>query len=149
MKKKGFVLIKPEALQRNLVGKVISTLEDKGLKIIALKMLQPTKEQIFELYKQYKDLPHFSKIIECTTDGPVVAIVVSIVGELDPSSIISLLQGRYDIPGTIRHAYSPHISRNVVHCSDDYILADKEIPIFFSEEEIYNYNKVLDQYLID
>lgn len=149
MQKKGFLLMKPEAIQRNFIGKIFSVLEDKGLKIIGFKMLQPTTEQIYELYKQYQELPHFKRLIECTSDGPVIPVVVSTVGDIDPAELLTQMQGRYNIAGTIRFDLASHISRNVIHCSDDYIVAEKELSIFFKKDEICDYEKVLDQFLID
>jgi nucleoside-diphosphate kinase len=146
---RGFALIKPEAIQRNLVGRILSSLEDKGFKILALKMLQASKQQIQNMYGHLEHLPYFNKIIECSTDGPVIAMVLELPGDIDPNLILTKCQGTFETPGTLRYDFVTHPSRNVLHCSDDYLHAEKELNLFFLEEEICQYNKVLDDWLIE
>jgi nucleoside-diphosphate kinase len=146
---RGFVLMKPEVIQRNLVGKIITMLENKGLKIVAIKMLKASDYQIRTMYKHLESLDFFEKIILNSTDGPVIAMVLESVGEIDPNEILTLAQGKLDVSGSIRYLFVTHQSRNVIHCSDNAEMAEKEINLFFSEDEIIKYTKVLDEWLIE
>jgi nucleoside-diphosphate kinase len=144
---RGFILLKPEAIQRNLIGKIICFIEDKGLKITALKMLTATKEQIQELYVDHKESPHYQDLINCCLDGPVVAIAVESPSGIDSAELLKDLQGKHDISGTVRFYFSSHMSRGVLHCSSPGE-GLRESLIFFSEKDINNYIKVLDEWII-
>lgn len=145
----GFILLKPEAIQRNITGKIINIIEEKGLKIVALKMLSASEKQIRELYTEWTHLPYFEDMIRCSVDSPVIAMIVEAPTKSDCSLLINDLQGKYDIYGTIRHRFVTHPSRNVIHCSNNSEDALRESRIFFSESEICKYVKVLDQWLTD
>lgn len=144
---RGFILLKPEAVQRNLVGKILCFIEDKGLKIIALKMLTATRQQIHELYRSHKESPHYDALIDCCIDGPVVAIAMESPSGIDAAELLKDLQGKYDIAGTIRYYFSSHPSRGVLHCSSPGE-GLRESLIFFKETEINNYTKILDEWII-
>lgn len=144
---RGFILLKPEAVQRNLVGKIISMLEDKGLKIIALKMLTATRKQIEDLYGHLHHEPHYSVIIDCCLDGPVVALALETPVGVDAAQTVTDLQGKFDVAGTVRYYFASHPSRSVLHCSDTG-KGDREISIFFNEEELNTYNKILDDWIV-
>lgn len=145
---KGFILLKPETIQRNLVGKIITILEEKGLKIVALKMLLATKQQIEELYGHLNEVPHYNGIIECCLDGPVIAIVVESPPPIDSSKLITDLQGKFDLYGTIRFLFVSHPSRSVLHCSEPNE-GERELKIFFNERELVDYHKLLDEWIIE
>lgn len=146
---RGFILLKPEAIQRNLTGKIITILEEKGLKISAIKMLFPSKEQIVDLYQEHIELEYFNNIIECSTDGPVIAMIVETIFGTDASVIATDLQGDINLPGTIRYQFALHKSRNVIHCSKNYKEAEREIQIFFSNEELLEYVKEQEKWLVE
>ncbi|KAF0815842.1 MULTISPECIES: nucleoside-diphosphate kinase [Cytobacillus] len=144
---RGFILLKPEAVQRNLIGKIICFIEDKGLKITGLKMLTPTRDQIQSMYHDRKDSPHYENLIDLCLDGPVVAIVMESPLGIDSAEILKDLQGKHDIPGTIRYYFSSHPTRGVLHCSSPGEVY-RESSIFFSENELNVYRKVLDDWII-
>lgn len=144
---RGFILLKPESVQRNLIGKIICFIEDKGLKITGLKMLTPTKEQIQKLYRERMDSPHYEELIELCMDGPVVAIVMESPLGIDSAELLKDLQGKQDITGTIRFYFSSHPSRGVLHCSSPGE-GLRESSIFFEETELNSYIKVLDEWII-
>lgn len=137
---KTLVLIKPDAVQRGLVGEIVSRLERKGLKIIALKMLQMDKALAERHYAIHKDKPFFSSLVEFITSGPIVAVVIEgsnavestrrIMGETDPLKAA---------PGTIRGDYGSEIEQNLIHGSDSEENAKQEISLFFSEKEMLSY----------
>ena len=140
-KEKTLVLLKPDALQRNFLGQVISRFENKGLKIVGLKMIQ-MGDLVNEHYSQYVDKPFFKGIKDFMTSAPVVAIALE---GLEAIKIVRTLtgatSGREAVPGTIRGDFSISIQANLVHASDSAETAEKEIERFFDKDEIFDYKK--------
>ncbi|PFA69825.1 hypothetical protein CN378_03390 [Bacillus sp. AFS015802] len=147
MKLRGFILLKPEAIQRNLVGKIVCFIEEKGLKIIGLKMITATKYQIRQLYEEHKHSSHYDDLINLCSNGPAVAVAIESPLGIDSAELLKDLQGRHDVAGTIRFYFSSHPSRGVLHCSSPGE-GIRESAIFFTESEINNYHKVLDDWII-
>jgi len=134
---KTFVMIKPDAVKRGLIGEIVSRFERKGLKIKALKMVKLTRERAEQLYSVHRDKPFFNDLVEFVTSGPVVAMVL----EGDSAiSVVRLLIGSTDArkaaPGTIRGDFALDIQENVVHASDSPESFEREYRVFFSPEEI-------------
>ena len=131
------VLVKPDAVQRKLAGEIISRLEKKGLKIVALKMLQMDRELAEQHYAIHKGKPFFPGLVDFITSGPIVAAVVE--GE-NAVEVVRRLMGETDplkaAPGTIRGDFGLDIGQNLIHGSDSGENAAKEINLFFSEKEI-------------
>ena len=135
---KSLVLIKPDAMQRNLAGKIISRLEEAGLKLSALKMLHMDKELAQRHYAIHRDKPFFANLVSYITSAPIVALVLSgenavtlireTMGPTDPAKAQS---------GTIRGDFGLDIERNSVHGSDSPQNAEEEIKIFFGKDEIF------------
>jgi nucleoside-diphosphate kinase len=142
---KSLVLIKPDAMQRGLAGEIISRLEKKGLKIVAMKMLHVDKNLAQRHYAIHKGKAFFDDLVNFITSGPVIAIVFQgknaveiirqMMGETDPAKAQR---------GTIRGDFGIDIGHNLVHGSDSLENASKEIDLFFSAEEIFNYDRELD-----
>lgn len=134
------VLIKPDAMQRGLAGEIISRLERKELKIVAMKMLQMDKSMAERHYAIHEGKPFFSALVDFITSTPLIAAVVEgenaveavrrLMGETDP-----LKAAR----GTIRGDLGLDIGHNLIHGSDSEENAQQEISLFFSEEEILSY----------
>jgi nucleoside-diphosphate kinase len=145
---RSLVLIKPDAIQRGLSGEIISRLEKKGLKIVAMKMLHIDKNLAQRHYSIHKGKAFFDDLVNFITSSPVIAIVfqgknaVEIIrqamGETDPAKAHS---------GTIRGDFGIDIGYNLVHGSDSLENASKEIDLFFSTEEIFNYDRKLDTWI--
>ena len=134
---KTFVMIKPDAVKRGLIGEIVSRFERKGLKIKALKMVKLTRERAEQLYSVHRDKPFFNDLVEFITSGPVVAMVL----EGDSAiSVVRLLIGSTDArkaaPGTIRGDFALDIQENVVHASDSPESFEREYRVFFTPEEI-------------
>ncbi|WGS65398.1 nucleoside-diphosphate kinase [Marinitoga aeolica] len=135
-----FLFLKPNTVRRGLVGEVISRLERRGIKIIAMKMINATKEQAERLYKEHEGKPFYNELIEFVLSGPVVVMVLEgprvvemvrhIIGNTDPLKAS---------PGSIRGEFGMSVTKNIVHASDSHENAEKEMKIFFSEDEILNY----------
>lgn len=134
------VLIKPDAMQRNLAGTIIGRLEGEGLKIVALKMLHMDKDLATRHYAIHADKPFFEDLINYITSTPVIAIVFEGEGAVE---VIRKTMGATEPakaePGTIRADFGSDIQRNAVHGSDSSETAEKEIKLFFAEDEILAY----------
>jgi len=134
---RSLVIIKPDAIQRGLAGEIISRLENKGLKIVAVKMLCMDKALAQRHYAVHKDKPFFNELVDFITSGPVIAMVLQ---DDDAVKVIRQTMGETDpakaIPGTIRGDFGGDISRNLIHGSDSVENARSEIALFFSAEEI-------------
>ncbi|MBW9140491.1 MAG: nucleoside-diphosphate kinase [Candidatus Aramenus sp.] len=132
-----FVMIKPDGVKRKLVGEIISRIERKGLNIVAMKMVQISRERAEELYAEHKGKSFFPELISYITSGPVVCMVVEgdeavavmrkMIGATDPKEAS---------PGTIRGDFALSKGENVIHASDSEEKARREMSIFFREEEI-------------
>ncbi len=137
---RSLVLIKPDGTQRSLAGTIISRLEKKGLKLVALKMLHMDKALAERHYAIHAGKPFFEDLINYITSAPIVAIVFE--GER-AVEVIRKIMGATDPakaePGTIRKDFGLDIQRNVVHGSDSIETAKKEIELFFAGDEIFNY----------
>lgn len=138
-----FVMVKPDGVQRGLVGEVIRRFEEKGLRIIALKMLEMSGETAEEHYAEHEGKEFYGPLLDYITSGPVVAMalkgdsVVSmvrkIVGATDPKEAA---------PGTIRGDFGIDVSRNIIHAADSDNSAERELDIFFDEEDYQDYKRV-------
>ena len=145
---RSLVLIKPDAIQRGLAGEIISRLEKKGLKIVAMKMLHMDNTLARRHYAIHKGKVFFDDLVNFITSGPVIAIILQgkdavqiirqMIGETDPAKAHG---------GTIRGDFGIDIGHNLVHGSDSLENASKEIDLFFSAEEIFNYDRELDTWI--
>ncbi|MFU7502561.1 MAG: nucleoside-diphosphate kinase [Candidatus Tisiphia sp.] len=132
-----FSMIKPDATKRNLIGKIISYLENNGLKIVAQKMTILTKDQAEHFYAEHKSRTFFSSLIEGIISGPVVLQVLK--GEnaiLQNRKIMGATNPENAELGTIRRDFAENIEANSIHGSDTLESAEREIKIFFTEKEI-------------
>lgn len=135
---RSLVLIKPDVVQRGLSGAIITRLEQLGFKIVAMKMLHLDKALAQEHYSVHKDKPFFNDLVDYISSAPIVAIVFE--GEV-AVAVIRKAMGATDPAkaetGTIRGDFGLDIERNSVHGSDSVETAEREIKLFFSEDEIY------------
>jgi len=138
-----YVMVKPDGVHRGLTGEIIKRFEQRGYKLIALKMLSPSKEHIEKHYSDLSTKKFFPGLVSYMLTGPVVATVWQgtnavkvgrrIVGETDPVD---------SLPGTIRGDFCIEKGRNIIHASDSVDSAEKEIALWFSKEEIMSWQKV-------
>ena len=137
---RSLVLIKPDAMQRRLAGEIISRLEKEGLKVVALKMLHMDEALAKRHYDIHVGKLFFEGLIEYITSTPVIAIVFEGVGAVE---VVRRLMGATDPAkaeaGTIRADFGMDIQNNAVHGSDSVESAEKEIKLFFTEQEIFDY----------
>ncbi len=139
---RSLVLIKPDAMQRGLAGTIITRLEKRGLKLVALKMLHLDKALAQRHYAIHKDKPFFNNLVDYISSAPIVAAVFEGEGAI---AVIRKTMGETDPAkaeaGTIRGDFGVDIEHNSVHGSDSAETAEKEIKLFFSEDEIFNYRQ--------
>ena len=129
---KTFFMIKPDGVQRNLIGQIISRVESKGFNITKIKMMTISKELAEEHYGEHKEKPFFDDLVSFITSGPVVAMQVegddvvlqirNIMGATNPSD---------STPGSIRGDLATELDKNVVHGSDSDESAERELSLFF------------------
>lgn len=132
-----FLMVKPDGVERGLIGQVISRIENRGFHMVAIKMLRINEELAREHYAEHVDKPFFNEMLSFITSGPVVAMVWE--GHNAIKSIRELM-GATDParakPGTIRGDLGGSISQNVVHGSDSPTAADREIRLYFNSSEL-------------
>ena len=138
-----YVMIKPDAVQRGLIGNIIARIENKGLKISALRMNVIDEAAATEHYSEHKERPFFPSLLSYITSGPSISMVVEGANAV---KIMRAVNGATNpveaAPGTIRGDLAIETGRNVVHASDSVESAEREIAIHFSENEIAEYAKI-------
>jgi nucleoside-diphosphate kinase len=142
------VLVKPDGVQRGLVGSIVARLERRGLKLIGLKMMRISKEVAARHYAEHQGKPFFDGLIAFITSGPVVAmiwqgreavtVVRSLVGATDPLKAA---------PGTIRGDLALDLGMNLIHGSDSPDRAETEIALFFDRGELHDYDRTADRWI--
>ena len=142
------IIIKPDALQRGLVGKVMTYFENKGLTLVGSKMMQLDDDLLNEHYAHLIDKPFFKGIADFMKSAPVVVQcwegrdIVEVVRKL-----CGVTNAREAEPGTIRGDLSMSVQSNMIHASDSIETAEKEVPRFFKEEELFAYDKKNYEYI--
>ncbi|PCJ18412.1 MAG: nucleoside-diphosphate kinase [Candidatus Cloacimonadota bacterium] len=136
-----YTMVKPDGVQRQLVGEIIARFENKGLKLAGLKITQISKEKAEIHYGEHKERPFFGELVDFITSGPVVAMVWEGEGAIAISrTLMGATKAEEAAPGTIRGDYALYTGKNLVHGSDSTESAKREIGIFFDESELVSYN---------
>ncbi len=146
-----FVMVKPDGVQRGLIGEIVSRFEDRGLKLVAGKFVRINDDLAREHYAEHVDKPFFDDLSSFITSGPVFAMVWegrdaiaqvrTMMGETDPA---------VSAPGTIRGDYGLDLGRNVIHGSDtEEGSAEREINLFFDDEELQDYERIDETWLYE
>ncbi len=147
---KTYLMIKPDGVQRGLVGEIVSRFEKKGLKLVAAKLMVIPKETAENHYGEHKGKPFFPSLISYITSGPVFAMVWE--GE-NAVQVCRNMMGKTNpqdsAPGTIRGDYCMVTGLNIIHGSDSPASAEREIGIFFKPEELVAYTKDADKWLYE
>ncbi|AWB45011.1 nucleoside-diphosphate kinase [Paenibacillus sp. CAA11] len=143
-----FLMVKPDGVQRGLMGRIISRLEDKGFKMIAGKFIQVTDEQAERHYAEHVGKPFFGELVDFITSGPVFAMV------WEGDDIVALSRaviGKTKVteaqPGTIRGDFAAHTPFNLIHGSDAIESAEREIANFFEAHELLRYDKTISPWI--
>ena len=138
------VLVKPDGVQRGLVGTVIKRFEDKGLQIAGLKLMHVTEDLAREHYKEHVGKPFFDGLLNFITSSPVAAIAVDGEGAI---AIVRNMMGETNpakaAPGTIRGDFGVDFGLNIVHGSDGLESAERELALFFDRNELIDYDRAI------
>ena len=150
LKERTFIAIKPDGVQRGLVGQIISRFETKGFTLVGLKIMTVAKELAEKHYDVHKDKPFFPSLIEFITSGPVVAMVWKGEGVVASArKIIGATNPLTAEPGTIRGDYGISVGRNLIHGSDAIETAQTEINLWFKEEELVSWKPTLTSWIVE
>lgn len=132
-----FVALKPDAVQRGLIGEIIRKFEKKGFKIIGLKILNVDMQTAEKHYAEHKGKPFYDGLVNFITSGPIVAMVLEGVNAVDAArKLMGATNPVNAEPGTIRADYAHTMQRNIVHGADSAQSAEREIAIYFNENEL-------------
>ena len=144
------VLVKPDGVQRGMVGEIISRLERRGIKLVALKMMLVDEALAHRHYGEHEGKPFFQGLVDFITSSPLVAMVWKAD---DAVEIVRVTVGQTNpknaAPGTIRGDLGVNIGRNLVHGSDSPESAQREVALFFEEGEILDYNRNNDPWITE
>ncbi|HLQ84310.1 MAG TPA: nucleoside-diphosphate kinase [Pseudogracilibacillus sp.] len=139
---KSFIMVKPDGVQRGIVGEVVKRFESKGFKLVGAKLMNVSTELAETHYGEHKERPFFGELVDFITSGPVFAMVWEgenvistsrlMIGETNPAEAA---------PGSIRGDFAVTVGKNIIHGSDSPESAEKEINLFFNESELTSYEK--------
>ena len=145
-----YLMVKPDAVQRGLMGEIVSRFEKKGLKLVAMKFMVIPKATAETHYGEHKGKKFYDSLISYITSGPVLAMVWE--GE-DAVTVCRNMMGKTNpkesAPGTIRGDYGMQTGMNIIHGSDSPESAEREIKIFFSPNELVSYERTVDKWLYE
>ncbi|OGS45598.1 MAG: nucleoside-diphosphate kinase [Euryarchaeota archaeon RBG_16_67_27] len=143
-----FVLLKPDAVQRGLVGRIVARFEARGLKLLGMKLLTVPRTLAETYYAEHRGKAFFEPLMAYITSGPVVAIVLEGEGAV---AVVRKMMGKTNAaeaePGTIRGDFALTIGRNVIHGSDGLESAKREIGLFFKADELRAYTRIDEAWL--
>jgi nucleoside-diphosphate kinase len=143
-------MVKPDGVQRNLIGEVIKRFETKGFTLVGLKMLKVSRELAEKHYDVHKERPFFGSLVDFITSAPVVAMVWEGDGVVASArKIIGATNPLNGEPGTIRGDYGVSIGRNLIHGSDAIETAQREIALWFQDNELANWEPTLKPWLYE
>lgn len=143
------LLVKPDGVQRGLVGRILTRFEEKGLKLVALKVMQITEELAARHYAPHVGKPFYKGLVQYMTSSPVVAAVVEGPRVIEVSRrLMGATFGWKAEPGTIRGDFGSSTAFNLIHGSDSPESAAKEIALFFGKGEVAEYSRSLDAWFI-
>ncbi|MFC3804264.1 nucleoside-diphosphate kinase [Cohnella sp. GCM10012308] len=139
-----YLMVKPDGVERGLIGEIVGRFERKGLKLIAAKLMRVTPELAERHYEEHKGKVFYDRLITFITSGPVFAMVWEGDDAVAAArQLIGKTSGIEAAPGTIRGDYAIHTNYNLIHGSDSHDNALREIGIFFAEDELLDYEKVI------
>ena len=140
MTNRTFIMCKPDAVERGLVGEVIARFERKGLTLAAIELRTADRELAEAHYAEHRDKPFFGELVDYITSGPVVAMVLEGDGAVSMlRKLCGSTKAEEAAPGTIRGDYAMHTGLNIIHASDSAASAGREIGLFFRPEEIIDW----------
>ena len=150
MLEKTFVMVKPDGVQRSLIGEITGRLEKKGLKPVAMKMYRIPRDMAERFYAEHKGKQFYKGLIDYITSGPVLCMIWEGEGAvLSVRTLMGKTNPAEALPGTIRGDFALHPGRNVIHGSDSAASAQREIDLLFNDYEILSYSKIDAEWLTE
>lgn len=143
-----YLMVKPDGVQRGLIGDIVTRLERKGLQLVGAKLMQVSQEQAKRHYAEHEGKDFYDRLLSFITSGPVFAMVWQ--GDEAVAAarqLIGKTNGLEAAPGTIRGDYAIHTNFNLIHGSDSHASAEREIGIFFREEELVSYDRSIQPWI--
>lgn len=145
---KTFLMVKPDGVQRGLIGEIVNRFESKGYQLVGGKLMTISQELAEQHYGEHKERPFFGELVDFITSGPVFAMAWE--GE-NVISTARLMMGatnpKESAPGTIRGDFAVTVAKNIIHGSDSPESAEREIGLFFKEEELSSYEKAVNSWI--
>ena len=147
---KTLVLVKPDAVQRGLIGEVISRLERRGLRLLAAKFIQVSQELAETHYAIHKGKPFYEPLIKYITSSPVMAMIWE-----GPNGVAAVRQTMgatrptEAAPGSVRHDFGLEVGRNLTHASDSVENGEKEVALWFEPDELVSWERAIDPWVFE
>lgn len=145
---KTFIMVKPDGVQRNLIGEIVARFERKGFTLVGAKLMNVSRELAEKHYAEHKERPFFGELVDFITSGPVFAMVWqgnnvistarNMMGKTNPADAA---------PGTIRGDYAVSVGMNIIHGSDSPESAEREINLWFSQDEVVSFEKTIQRWI--
>lgn len=148
MMEKTFLMVKPDGVQRGLIGEIVSRFERKGFQLVGAKLMQIPTSVAEQHYGEHKGKPFYDELVSFITSGPVFAMVWQ--GEnviATARQMMGATNPKDALPGTIRGDYGVTVGKNIIHGSDSLESAKREISLFFKEEELVKYTRTVDGWI--
>lgn len=145
---KTFLMVKPDGVQRGLIGEIISRFEAKGFQLVGAKLMSISEELAESHYEEHKERPFFPDLVQFITSGPVFAMVWQ--GEqviATARQMMGTTNPQEAAPGTIRGDFGLIVSKNIIHGSDSVQSAEREIKLFFQKDELVEYSKLINNWI--
>jgi nucleoside-diphosphate kinase len=143
-----FLMVKPDGVQRNLIGEIVSRFEKKGFQLVGGKLMSISNALASEHYGEHKERPFFGELVDFITSGPVFAMVWE--GEnviATARQMMGSTNPKDAAPGTIRGDFGVTVGKNIIHGSDSPESAVREIGLFFNESELVEYKKLVNEWI--
>ena len=145
---KTFLMVKPDGVQRNLIGEIVSRFEQKGFQLVGGKLMSISKELAEEHYGEHKERPFFGELVDFITSGPVFAMIWEGENVITTArQMMGSTNPKDAAPGTIRGDFGVTVGKNIIHGSDSPESAVREIGLFFNTEELVQYDKLMNQWI--
>lgn len=145
---KTFLMVKPDGVERQLIGDIVSRFEKKGLQLVGAKLMSIPKEVAETHYGEHKEKPFFGELVDFITSGPVFAMVWQGEQVVDVTrQIIGKTNPKEALPGTIRGDYGLTVGKNIIHGSDSTESAEREINLFFKQEELTSWDQTISSWI--
>ena len=149
-RERTFIMIKPDGVQRGIIGEIIKRFETKGFKLVAMKFMWPSEDLLKQHYADLADRPFFPALVKYMSSGPVVPMVWEGLNTVKTGRVMLGATNPADsAPGTIRGDLCVQVGRNIIHGSDSVQSACKEIGLWFTEKEIVSWQSANDSWIYE